>query len=316
MADLDQEIDRLYALPLGEFIGARNELAKRLKAGGDGEAAARVKGLAKPSVTAWAVNALYHHERERFDALLSAAVAVRAALAGKGDRKQAEAARREALRGLLGRAAKILAEAGHAATPANRQRINHTLETLAARDPEAESPPPGRLAADLEPQGFDVLAGLAASLPPAATPAGPSRARSGKRAAKAAAGSSAGKSTGKAAGKAAVRAEAVTAAPAAPDERLLAARRAVEEQEAELTGLEREANAAEAAAGEAKERHERLTVEAVEAERLARAAAKALAAAKTELAAANKTASAARTARRRSRSRLATARRKLERLEG
>ena len=126
MADLDleQELDRLYALPLAEFVGARNELAKRLRTGGDRQAADTVKALAKPSVTAWAVNALFHNERRRFDELLGAAAAVRAALAGEGDRRQAEAARRKALRELLGAAAKILSDTGRAATPTNRQRIS------------------------------------------------------------------------------------------------------------------------------------------------------------------------------------------------
>ncbi len=303
--DLEQEIDRLYSLPLAEFIGERNGLAKSLRSGGDRQAADEVKALAKPSVTAWAVNALYHHERQRFEALLEAATAVRAALAGEGDRRKAEAARRKALQALLGKAAKILAKAGHAATPANRQRMSHTLETLAARDPTIDGPRPGRLTADLEPQGFDVLAGLAASLAPTGPEARATKTRTGKRPAK--------PPPGKPPGKAG---RATAASPAEPDKRLPAARREVEEQKAALAELEREADAAEAAAAEARDRHERLTEEAVETERLARAAAKALAAAKTDLAAANKAATRAKTAKRGARSRLATARRRLEHLEG
>ena len=33
--DIEQELDRLYARPLAEFIGARNELAKTLRISGD-----------------------------------------------------------------------------------------------------------------------------------------------------------------------------------------------------------------------------------------------------------------------------------------
>lgn len=302
MADLDleRELDRLYALPLPEFIGARNELAKRLKAGGERQAAAEVKALAKPSVTAWAVNALFHHERQRFDALLTAAAAVRAALAGKGDRRQAEAARRAALRELLGRAAKVLAAAGHAATPANRQRISHTLETLAARDPEADGPRPGRLAADLEPQGFDVLTGLAASL----APAGGAGARA------------TGRPAAKRSRKGTAKGEEGSAARAAPeDARLAAARGKLEAAEAELAELEREAEDAEAQAVEARERHERLVEEAAEAARVAEAAGKAAAAAKKELAAATAAATQAKAARRRGVTRVAAARRQIEKNE-
>ena len=295
--NLEEELDTLYALPLGEFIGARNELAKRLKAGGDGEAAATVKALAKPSVTAWAANALYHQERQLFDDLLDAASSVRAALSGKGDRRQAEAAKRQALKALLSRAAKILAAAGHAATPANRQRISHTLETLAARDPAVEGPRPGRLAADLEPQGFDILAGLAASLAPATAPAG----KAGQ--------DPIGKTAKKTAKKAAATAVAVR------DEKLEAARRKLAEEEAELGRLERQAEESEVEAAAATERHQRLAEEAAEATRRAAAARKAAAAAKDDLATAKAAAAKASAARRRGRSRVATARRKVERQE-
>ena len=292
--DLERELDRLYAQPLAEFIGVRNELAKKLRAGSDRPAAEAVKARTKPSVTAWAVNALYHHERKRFDKLLEAAAAVRAALAGEGNRRQAEAARRKALRELLGSAAKILAAAGHAATPPNRQRISNTLAALAARDPAADGPLPGRLDSDLEPQGFDALAGLTASLAAAGPAATPSR-RTTKRSAP----------TRKTAPR--------RAGSAARHSRLEAARQKVEEQRAELARLERNVEEADTAAGKALEQHEQLTEEAAEADRRARAGAEAAAAAKKELAAAKAAATKAKAARRRGFSQLETARRQLER---
>jgi hypothetical protein len=295
--ELEREIDRLYALPLADFIGERNELAKRLKAAGDSQTADEVKALAKSSVTAWAVNALYHHQREAFDALIEAAAAVRAALAGKGDRREAEAARRQALRALLGRAAKILARAGHAATPANRQRVSHTLETLAARDPAMEGPRPGRLVADLEPQGFDILAGLAASL----APARPTAARAARSAARKGAKASPEKGA--------------TAAAKVADERREAARRKLGELETALVELEREADAAETAAAEAKTRQEQLIEGAAEAARIATAAEKAAKAAKKELAAATAAATRAKAARRKGLTRIAAAKRRLARHE-
>ena len=39
----DEELDGLYASPLEDFVSRRNELAKRLRAGGDKAAADRVK---------------------------------------------------------------------------------------------------------------------------------------------------------------------------------------------------------------------------------------------------------------------------------
>ena len=56
--DLEDEVDRLYGLPLEEFTPARNELAKRLRKDGRKAEAARVGELAKPSLALWTVNQL------------------------------------------------------------------------------------------------------------------------------------------------------------------------------------------------------------------------------------------------------------------
>ena len=242
-------------------------------------------------MTAWAVNALYHQERRRFDDLLDAASAVRAALAGKGDRRQAEAARRQALQALLGRAAKILATAGHAATPANRQRISHTLETLAARDPAADGPRPGRLAADLEPQGFDVLAGLAASLAPATAPAaGSARSADGEE------DGQEGRGDG--------RPRSGTSA----SRRRAASWRRRRPRSAGWSGRSRRPRPRRPRRSSGTQR---LAEEAAEATRRAAAARKAAAAAKDDLATAKAAAAKASAARRRGRSRVATARRQV-----
>jgi hypothetical protein len=72
---LGAELDRLYRLPLAEFTGARNELAKR-----SGKRSAEIKALAKPPVAAWAVNQLYWQRRPEYDALVDAAQQLRSRL--------------------------------------------------------------------------------------------------------------------------------------------------------------------------------------------------------------------------------------------
>ena len=52
----DARVDALYAGDPAAFVAARDALAKELRAGGDREAAARVKALRRPSVAAWYVN--------------------------------------------------------------------------------------------------------------------------------------------------------------------------------------------------------------------------------------------------------------------
>ncbi|HEY4563946.1 MAG TPA: hypothetical protein VIJ36_13260, partial [Thermoanaerobaculia bacterium] len=61
--DLDVELARLYRGPIEGFTAARNDLAKQLKKLGQGEDADRVKSLAKPTPSAWAVNVLFDRDR-------------------------------------------------------------------------------------------------------------------------------------------------------------------------------------------------------------------------------------------------------------
>jgi hypothetical protein len=72
---LDATIDDLYKLPLAEFTGARNALAKSLK----GDEAKRVKGREKPTVVPWAVNQVYWRARSTYDRLMKSGAKLREA---------------------------------------------------------------------------------------------------------------------------------------------------------------------------------------------------------------------------------------------
>src|ERR1041384_90963 len=61
---LQDEVDALFKLPLAEFTSARNDLAARLKREGRANDSNFVKALAKPSISAWAVNQLHWNHRE------------------------------------------------------------------------------------------------------------------------------------------------------------------------------------------------------------------------------------------------------------
>lgn len=167
MSALDDAIDALYARPLAEFTPARDALSAQLKKSGARDEAARVKALAKPAVSPWAVNQLHHHAREALDAFFESAARLREAqrLGSAEDFRAAQAARREAMQAVLREAEGRLREAGHSVTPATLTRIERTLEALAASGwPDGAA---GRLTEDLDPPGFEAFAGL----PPAeATP--------------------------------------------------------------------------------------------------------------------------------------------------
>jgi hypothetical protein len=169
--DTDNDLDALFALPLSEFTAGRNALIKRLKQDKRGDQAERVQALAKPSISAWAVNQLYWKHRNEFDrlravgALLSQAHASQ--LSGKAtDVHGPLAARREAVSALLRLADKLLHDAGHSATPETMRRIATTLETLSTAPSVPGAPVPGRLTEDVAPLGFESLAALVPGVKP------------------------------------------------------------------------------------------------------------------------------------------------------
>lgn len=150
----DDDVDRLYQLPIAEFTAARNALAAH--AGAD---RAAIRALQKPTAPAWAVNQLYWKRRRVFDRLVAAAEGLRTAharrLAGKAaDVERAELVHGAAVKAAVDAAAELLAAAGDPATSATTHAITETLQAMPWPDP------PGRLTRALRPQGFAALAGL------------------------------------------------------------------------------------------------------------------------------------------------------------
>jgi flagellar biosynthesis GTPase FlhF len=148
----EDAVAALYQAPLDAFVVARKRLAGELKAGGDKAGAARLAKLARPTISAWAVNQLYWQSRETFDQLLAVSERLRA-----GD-SHARGARREAMAKLRARAIELLEAGGHPAPEATLRRVATNLSALAAGggfDPD----PLGALSGDRMPSGFDV-AGL------------------------------------------------------------------------------------------------------------------------------------------------------------
>jgi hypothetical protein len=156
-------IDELYQQPLGEFIGARNALAKTLS----GDDAARVRKLAKPTAVPWAVNQVYWQSRPLYDQLLKAGERLRkaqiAALEGRSaDVRAAGDAHRRAIADAVHEAERLAASAG---LQPGADALTRTFETLslAAEPPDA----PGRLTQPLQPAGFEALSGLTPRIAPA-----------------------------------------------------------------------------------------------------------------------------------------------------
>ena len=162
-------VDALFQLPLGEFTAARNTLAAQLKKSGRADEAARIKTLAKPSISAWAVNQLFWRHRKLYDRLLASGEQFRdaqaAQLAGKSaDIRKPLEARRKALADLAQAAAAVLKDASHQPTPDTMRRVTTTLEALSTLAGVPDAPRAGQLTDDVDPPGFETLAALIPSV--------------------------------------------------------------------------------------------------------------------------------------------------------
>jgi hypothetical protein len=168
VAEVDEaEVERLYSLPLDRFTAERDELAKRLRADKRRDEADAVKQLRKPSVAAWTVNRLARDRPRELKALLAAADRVRRSPGGAGDDL------RSSVESLLGNARELLERERGSAPDAVLQAVARTLRAGAAGDDDQRRAlERGVLAEELEPSGFEAMAGL--SLDAAPKPAGTS----------------------------------------------------------------------------------------------------------------------------------------------
>jgi hypothetical protein len=153
---LDDKIDDLYKLPLAEFTGARNALAKSLT----GDEAKGIRALEKPTVVPWAVNQVYWRARSTYDRLLKSGEKLRAAqiaaLEGKAaDVRVAADAHRRAISEAVGEAERLAAASG--AKPA-ADALARTFESLSLATSAPQTP--GRFTEALQPAGFEALLGV------------------------------------------------------------------------------------------------------------------------------------------------------------
>ena len=159
MTDEESELDDLYAVPLDQFVKARNEIVARLKKDGDEAAATRVAALKKPSVSAWTVNQLARSGSLDLQRLIKAGEALEQAqgraMSGEDSSGFEEARRDEAAAiSLLRSAAKEVLRAG---SPAVLDRIVSTLRAGVATPEGRALLKKGRLSEDLEPMGVRLV---------------------------------------------------------------------------------------------------------------------------------------------------------------
>jgi hypothetical protein len=144
-------------------VAERDGLARRLKNEGDAEAAATVKSLAKPTLPVWLVNRLARERKAGVRELVKAGERLREAHAG-GDLtafRDATTRERDAVLKLTDEARELAEGEGRRVSDAMLVRVGATLHAAAADEEARFRLAQGRLTEELEPPGFELLAGLA-----------------------------------------------------------------------------------------------------------------------------------------------------------
>jgi hypothetical protein len=168
--EVDSEIDRLYGVPLDEFVRDRDDLAKRLRREGEREAAESVKRLRKPSVGAWALNQAVRRRRKETDALLAAGERLRdahEALLSGGDPaalREAMQEERDLASAVADCAEAIASETGKSG-PALRERARATLHAATVDEEAREELAKGRFLREREAVGLGPFGAAPAGAP-------------------------------------------------------------------------------------------------------------------------------------------------------
>jgi hypothetical protein len=165
-SDAAAAAERLFGVPLEDFVSERDALARSLKEQGKADDAAEIKGLRKPALPVWTVNQLARsHGGEVRKLVQSAQRLHKAHGASPATFGEALKAERDALEALKQRAREALVDAGRDPTDAVLARVAATLQGAASRPETVDLLVAGMLAEEVEPPGFEALAGIAVAPP-------------------------------------------------------------------------------------------------------------------------------------------------------
>lgn len=170
-AELESIADELYGLPPVEFTATRDAHAAKARRSGDRELAAAIKGLKRPTSSAWLVNLLVRGQRQQIEELLDLGSAMRQAqehLAGDELRELSQ--QRRQVISELGRAARGLAQdAGQPMSEAAERELESTLDAALADPTAGDEVRSGRLTTALKRSGLGSVDVTSAAAPPPGT---------------------------------------------------------------------------------------------------------------------------------------------------
>jgi hypothetical protein len=156
MPDIDAIADELYGLPPEDFTAARTRYEKEAKAAGDRDTAARIRSLAKPSVTAWLANQLAREHRDELEPLLELGAGLRDATRNlAGDQLRALSRQQHELMYALVQQARGLAHAaGRTVSEDAARGLEETLRAAVSDEQAASLLLAGRLTEALNSSEF------------------------------------------------------------------------------------------------------------------------------------------------------------------
>jgi hypothetical protein len=171
-SEVEEAADQLYALSPREFTAARDARAQEAKDAGDKQAAAEIKALRKPTVTAWLANQLVRHHADEVRPLLELGSALREATATLSGPQLRELSRQrnDVVRALVRQARRLAADAGQAVSEDVARGLEETLNAALADPGQAERLLHGRLSVPLKHSGYGPaeVSSPVAGKPPAA----------------------------------------------------------------------------------------------------------------------------------------------------
>lgn len=151
--NLPESAEPLFEVAPEEFTAERDRIAKELKKQGDDGAAAAVKALKKPSITAYALNLVARRHSDLIDELLEADEKLRTAKS-RAEMDAVKGERQKAISSITGKATSLLEEQERSVTAQVRERLTETLLAVATDDATRELLKAGRLLKEAEGGGF------------------------------------------------------------------------------------------------------------------------------------------------------------------
>lgn len=156
--ELDPVIDRLFTVPPTQFVKARDACVAEARRAGQRELAATVKGLRRPTSSAWATNLLAHQRQAQLEQLLDLGATMRAAQTNpdatqlRGLSQQG----RELVGALITEAKHLASDLGQPLTAVATQEVEATLNAALADADAADELKAGRLVLPLSYTGLGI----------------------------------------------------------------------------------------------------------------------------------------------------------------